>query len=123
VWDANFNYIEADGRNIDSYSTAVYANRDEWNAVAQLSSTDLQVNRGDVPAPFIWKGVSDSAHVSKFAISNIGGENGGSGTWNSLAGVVTDNNGKAMYYEGNARGYIEPNETAPEGVEFKYWYY
>ena len=119
VWDANFNYIEKDGRSIASYDPTVYTNRDEWNVTAGLTDYNLQLNRGNVPAPFVAEGVSGSATVGTYRLTDIEGV----GNWDSNAGVVVDTNGTAIAYQGNARAVLKPGETAPANVKFMYWYY
>lgn len=129
---------EADGRLAANYVDNVYTNKDEWLEVSGLSAA-LDVNRGELPAPFVWTlegpiAIPQTIKVANASLS-FGDEPGAlvqgeKLVWDSKRGLVykiSDNDNKINYkYYGNAIAAIPVDakvSVSAGTVDFEYWYY
>lgn len=141
VWTKNsagaFVPYDADGRLAANYTDNAYFNKDKWLKVSGLSAV-LDVNHGELPAPFMWSlegpiAIPQTIKVANASLS-FGDEPGALAqneklVWDSKRGLVykISNNTKTNYkYYGNAIAAIpaDAKATASAGtVDFEYWYY
>lgn len=124
VWTSDdgktYSWTVADGRLINSYGDKAYPTKDQWNAGAGLTNSTA-TNLGDIEAPFIVTGASGTTTVAGKSIII----DSGSGTWNSLTGLVT-NGGQAISARGDLCARIPVGGTASSSrgtLDYEYWYY
>lgn len=121
----NWNYIEADGRRLSSYSEEAYSNKQEW-AVASGLGENIYINVGDIPMPLIITFNGESVSLLGQTLIVKEGQTG-SMEWNTATGLVKNSDGKAVLTEGSSIIKIPPGSSfsVANGTikEFKYLYY
>lgn len=120
VWSSSFTAISADGRKASSYSEIVYTTKAQWLPASGLTES-IDINAGEVDAPFVVQGASGTVSVAGHSISISG-----RGDWNSSIGAVL-NGTKPVPYVGNAFVKIPAgkpvSKTGGGTLDYEYWYY
>lgn len=134
LWDANFEQIEVDGRNIDEYLVDAYPTKSQWQATSKLSDAPKDGdNPGDIPAPFTVTAtaategaeftIGDQTITLQEACRNL--------VWDSRSGLVTgtvDGVERPIRYTGNGCMAIPVDGAAislpaTATITYHYWYY